>query len=107
MLQGCPQHTLDAAKEFSICKIGFRGDLRFKEYEIIETEDFMNVFEKARKQAKALRIQYPKDARIELIKMGNDPRPIPDGIKGTVKGVDDMGRIAATMNFRLQAIPKS
>ena len=37
---------------------------------------------------------YPKGTRIELIKMGNDePNPIPNGTRGTVRYVDDMGTI--------------
>ena len=37
--------------------------------------------------------KYPKGTRIELIQMGNDPRPVPPGTRGTVAYVDDMGQI--------------
>lgn len=36
---------------------------------------------------------YPKGTRIEVIEMGDDPRPIPSGTKGTVIVVDDMDTI--------------
>jgi hypothetical protein len=36
---------------------------------------------------------YPKGTRIELIQMGDDPRPVPPGTRGTVAYVDDMGQI--------------
>lgn len=36
---------------------------------------------------------YPRGTRIEVISMGEDPRPIPNGTKGTVQVVDDMGTI--------------
>ena len=35
--------------------------------------------------------QYPPGTRIELDFMGDDPRPIAPGTKGTVRIVDDMG----------------
>lgn len=37
--------------------------------------------------------QYPAGTRIELDHMGDDPRPIAPGTKGTVKVVDDMGTV--------------
>lgn len=39
-----------------------------------------------------LRQQYPKGARVELLKM-EDPQAPPIGTKGTVMGVDDIGSI--------------
>ena len=40
----------------------------------------------------ALREQFPKDTRVELVKM-DDPQAPPIGTKGTVRGVDDIGSI--------------
>ena len=36
---------------------------------------------------------YPPGTRIELDYMGDDPRPIAPGTKGTVRIVDDMGTV--------------
>lgn len=40
----------------------------------------------------ALREQFPKGTRVELVKM-DDPQAPPIGTKGTVLGVDDIGSI--------------
>ena len=40
-----------------------------------------------------LRERFPAGTRIELVQMGDDPRPIPPGTKGTVVAVDDMGTV--------------
>ncbi|MDD5911710.1 MAG: DUF4314 domain-containing protein [Bacteroidales bacterium] len=37
--------------------------------------------------------QYPPGTRIQLDYMGDDPRPIEPGTKGTVRTVDDMGTV--------------
>ena len=37
--------------------------------------------------------KYPVGTRIELDYMGDDPRPIAPGTKGTVRVVDDMGTV--------------
>ena len=37
--------------------------------------------------------QYPPGTRIRLDYMGDDPRPIEPGTKGTVRTVDDMGTV--------------
>ena len=53
----------------------------------------MNEWERARRMAEYYKQKYPKGTRIELIQMGNDPRPVPPGTRGTVTYVDDMGQI--------------
>lgn len=51
--------------------------------------------------------QYPAGTRIELIFMGDDPRPIAPGTKGTVRCVDDMGTVHCNFDNgrRLGLIP--
>ncbi len=53
----------------------------------------MNEWERARRMAERYKEMYPKGTRIELIQMGDDPRPVPPGTRGTVAYVDDMGQI--------------
>lgn len=50
---------------------------------------------------------YPKGTRVEVVKMGDDPRPIPSGTRGTVDVVDDMGTVHCTFDNgrRLGLIP--
>ena len=36
---------------------------------------------------------YPVGTRVQLDSMGDDPRPVPAGTKGTVVAVDDMGTV--------------
>lgn len=43
--------------------------------------------------AKSMKGRYPVGTRIELDYMGDDPRPIAPGTKGTVRVVDDMGTV--------------
>ena len=45
------------------------------------------------KRIEMLRQRYPAGTRICLDRMGNDPNPVPDGTKGTVAHVDDIGTI--------------
>jgi hypothetical protein len=40
-----------------------------------------------------LKKKYPAGTRIVLDYMGDDPRPIAPGTKGTVRVVDDMGTV--------------
>ena len=53
----------------------------------------MNEWERGRRKAERYKQMYPKGTRIELIQMGDDPRPVPPGTRGTVAFVDDMGQI--------------
>lgn len=40
-----------------------------------------------------LKMEYPEGTRVQLDHMSNDCHPIPDGTKGTVLLVDDVGTI--------------
>lgn len=42
---------------------------------------------------KRMKETYKPGTRIQLDFMGDDPRPIPPGTKGTVKVVDDIGTV--------------
>ena len=42
---------------------------------------------------KRMKDTYRPGTRIELDYMGDDPRPIPSGTKGTVRIVDDIGTV--------------
>lgn len=54
----------------------------------------MNDFERLSRMANRIKAEYPEGTRILLIKMGDDdPRPIPQNTRGTVKFVDDMGTV--------------
>lgn len=53
----------------------------------------MNEWQRAARMAKVYKEMYPQGTRIELIEMGEDPRPIQSGTKGTVRVVDDMGTV--------------
>jgi hypothetical protein len=46
-----------------------------------------------RELVEKLKEKYPKGTRIVLDFMGDDPRPIPSGTKGTVRVVDDVGTV--------------
>ena len=45
------------------------------------------------KNVEKIRNSFPAGTRIELIRMGSDPKGVPDGTKGTVAYVDDIGTI--------------
>ena len=53
----------------------------------------MNEWEKQRNRAKYLKKAYPSGTRIVLNSMGDDPRPIESGTRGTVAVVDDIGTV--------------
>ena len=47
---------------------------------------------------KSIKERYPEGTRICLDMMGDDPRPIPPGTKGTVDHVDDIGTVHCTFD---------
>lgn len=60
----------------------------------VRTEDeSMNRFDAERRFAQRMKDNYPPGTRIMLISMGDDPRPVDDNTRGTVKTVDDIGTL--------------
>ena len=53
----------------------------------------MNEYDRLYRQAQRYREMYPEGTRILLLHMGDDPRPIEDNMRGTVKYVDDMSTV--------------
>ncbi len=53
----------------------------------------MDEWEKQRNRAEYLKKAYPSGTRIVLNSMGNDPRPVESGTRGTVAVVDDIGTV--------------
>lgn len=53
----------------------------------------MNQFERLHRQAQRIKENYPPGTRIELISMEDPFAPIPQGTRGTVKAVDDIGQL--------------
>lgn len=53
----------------------------------------MNEWERQKRKAEYLKKVYPPGTRIVLNSMGNDPRPVESGTRGTVAVVDDIGTV--------------
>ena len=53
----------------------------------------MNDWDRPRRQTEQYKELYPVGTRIVLLRMGDDPRPIKDGMRGTVQTVDDIGTV--------------
>lgn len=53
----------------------------------------MNEYDRLHRQAQRYKELYPKGTRILLLHMGDDPRPVEDDMRGTVKYVDDMSTV--------------
>lgn len=53
----------------------------------------MNRFEAERRFARRMKENYPPGARIMLLQMGDDPRPIEPNTRGTIKAVDSLGTL--------------
>lgn len=62
-------------------------------YQPKQEEKPMNEMDRLRRQAERMKQEYPAGTRILLISMGNDPRPVEAGTRGTVKVVDDIGTL--------------
>ena len=46
-----------------------------------------------KEELEALRKEYPRGCRVELVRMDDPYREMPPGLKGVVAGVDDSGSI--------------
>ena len=59
------------------------------------------------KEVERIRARYPVGSRIVLDQMGDDPRPVLSGMKGTVVQVDDIGTVHCNFDNgrRLGLIP--
>ena len=53
----------------------------------------MNEWERQKRKGEYLKKEYPPGTRIVLNSMGDDPRPIQSGMRGTVEAVDDIGTV--------------
>ena len=53
----------------------------------------MNRIEAERRFAQRMKDNYPPETRIMLLQMGDDPRPVEDNTRGTVKAVDSLGTL--------------
>ena len=53
----------------------------------------MNDWERLHRQAEIYKSAYPPGTRVMLLHMGDDPRPVEDNMRGTVKFVDDIGTV--------------
>ena len=53
----------------------------------------MNEWERQRRKAEYLKKAYLPGTRIVLNSMGDDPRPVESGTRGTVEAVDDIGTV--------------
>lgn len=53
----------------------------------------MNRFEAERRFVQRMKDNYPPGTRIMLLSMGDDPLPVEDNTRGTVRVVDDIGTL--------------
>ena len=53
----------------------------------------MKEWERQERRIQMYKAQYPPGTRIMLISMGDDPRPVESGTRGTVSWVDDIGTV--------------
>ena len=58
-----------------------------------QEESDMNEWERLHRQAERYKEAYPPGTRILLLHMGDDPRPVEDNMRGTVRFVDDIGTV--------------
>ncbi len=68
----------------------------------------MNKFKEKERFVQCMKDSYPPGTRILLLSMGDDPRPIEDNTRGTVRIVDDMGTVHCNFDNgrRLGLVPE-
>ena len=89
MPRNAPEELLNEAKEFSMLKIGFRGDLKFEEFSVLNAEGLpLNDFGRRHTLAEEMRKLYPPGTRIKLKHM-EDFQAVEDGMLGTLVHIDD------------------
>ena len=89
MPRNSPEELLKEAEEFSRLKIGFRGDLKFEEFTVLNADGLpLNDFGRRHRLAEEMRKPYPPGTRIELEHM-DDFQAVEDGIIGTLVHIDD------------------
>ena len=86
------QSFRDRATEFSNLKIGYRGNLRFSEYEIIEVGDVLFGEQSDWREMVEMRKElYPPQTRVELTALATNAFELPKNCRGTVEEVDSIG----------------
>ncbi len=58
-----------------------------------EKKEVRTIRKISNKQVEEIKSKYKKGTKIQLIKMNNDPQPVPDGTIGIVDFVDDIGTV--------------
>ena len=53
----------------------------------------MNEYDRQRRITERNKVQYPPGTRVMLLHMGEDPNPVANNTRGTVKFVDDLGTL--------------
>jgi len=87
----------DKATEFSNLKIGYRGNLRFSDYEVLSVGDVLMGDEQVwRAKAEQRRNEYPPKTRIEIQRVGTSAYHLLSGTRGTVEDVDSIGYLHVT-----------
>lgn len=84
----------DKAAEFSNLKIGYRGNLRFYEYEVLSVGDALMGDEQVwKRKAEQRKKEYLPNMRVEIQQIGSSAFDLPPNTRGTVDDVDSIGYI--------------
>lgn len=84
----------DKAAEFSNLKIGYRGNLRFTEYEVLSVGDMLMGDEQEwERKAEQRKKEYIPQMRVEIQHIDSSAFDLPAKTRGTVEDVDSIGYI--------------